>query len=130
MPRLLLLLALVVVARARMAYELPHDVDLFLRSELQYSFSCENLPYGYYADVENNCQLFHVCYPVTDEIGALIETAHFTFICNNQTVFSQDSLTCVFQGDEFPCDQAPTLYELSNAEFFRIPEEPVEFVEK
>lgn len=88
-------------------------------------FSCEGRDYGYYADVENNCQLFHVCFPVTDEIGALIETAHFTFACNNLTIFDQQSLTCNFADQAFPCDQATTLYELSNADFFRIPEENI-----
>ncbi|KAA0202399.1 hypothetical protein HAZT_HAZT011029 [Hyalella azteca] len=66
--------------------------------------------------------VFHVCLPIADEIGALVETAHFSFICGNETVFSQDSLTCTYRDEAFPCDQARTLYDLSNAEFGRIPE--------
>ncbi|XP_069185714.1 U-scoloptoxin(01)-Cw1a-like [Procambarus clarkii] len=116
------ILALVSVAAARMAYQLPADVELYLSSPIQTTFSCDNLPYGYYADVDNNCQLFHVCLPVADEIGALLETAHFTFACGNETVFDQESLTCAHTALSFPCSEARTLYELSNAEFFRIPE--------
>jgi len=119
------LLALATVATARMAYQLPADAEFLLSAPLQTTFSCDNLPYGYYADMDNNCQLFHVCFPVADEIGALVETAHFTFVCGNETIFSQESLTCVHSADAFPCDQARTLFELSNQDFGRIltPEE-------
>jgi hypothetical protein len=47
--------------------------------------------------------------------------AHFTFVCPNQTVFSQDTLTCSHPDDAYPCNQATTLYDLVNAEFGRIP---------
>ncbi|XP_042855365.1 U-scoloptoxin(01)-Cw1a-like [Penaeus japonicus] len=106
-----------------MAYQLPADAEFLLSSPLQTTFSCDSLPYGYYADTDNNCKLFHVCLPVADEIGALVETAHFTFVCGNETTFSQESLTCVHDDDAFPCREARTLYELSNADFGRIPEE-------
>ncbi|KAK4313398.1 hypothetical protein Pmani_015252 [Petrolisthes manimaculis] len=116
------LASLVSVVAARMAYQLPADAEFLLSAPIQTTFSCEDLPYGYYADVDNDCHLFHVCFPVADEIGALVETAHFTFVCGNKTIFSQESLTCAHVEYAFPCDQARTLYELSNAEFFRIPD--------
>merc|ERR1712080_807774 len=37
--------------------------DLF--GNIQTSFSCEGRIYGYYANVELFCQIFHVCQPVT-----------------------------------------------------------------
>ncbi|XP_053633581.1 U-scoloptoxin(01)-Cw1a-like [Cherax quadricarinatus] len=125
MSRLALVAVLVLasVATARMPYQLPADVEQYLSSPIQTTFSCDNLPYGYYADVDNNCELFHVCFPVADEIGALVETAHFTFACGNETVFDQESLVCSHKDLSFPCSEARTLYELSNSEFFRIPED-------
>lgn len=27
-------------------------------------YSCEGLPYGYYSDPENSCQVFHICNPI------------------------------------------------------------------
>ncbi|XP_068201756.1 U-scoloptoxin(01)-Cw1a-like [Palaemon carinicauda] len=117
------ILALVSVATARMAYQLPADFETILSAPLQTTFSCDNLPYGYYADTDNDCQVFHVCLPIADEIGALVETAHFTFVCGNQTIFSQESLTCASPEDAFPCSEARTLYELSNADFGRIPDD-------
>ncbi|KAG7157376.1 U-scoloptoxin(01)-Cw1a-like [Homarus americanus] len=120
---LAVVLALASVATARMAYQLPADVELYMTAPIQSTFSCDNLPYGYYADVDNNCELFHVCFPVADEIGALVETAHFTFACGNETLFDQETLTCAHRELAFPCSESRSLYELSNVEFFRIPEE-------
>ena len=44
--------------------------------------------YGYYADVANDCQLFHVCYLVLYPDGQE-EMIKWSFICPNQTIFDQ-----------------------------------------
>ncbi|MCL4164449.1 UNVERIFIED_CONTAM: hypothetical protein GTU68_063784 [Idotea baltica] len=112
------------LSSARMAYDLTHGAeDILSQGSFSQTFSCQNLPYGYYADVDNACQIFHICLPVTNGQGNLVDTFHFSFVCPNQTLFSQDSLTCAHREDAFPCDQASTLYELSNAEFGVIPGE-------
>lgn len=51
----------------------------------------------------------------------MVEEAQFSFICGNQTVFSQESLTCATPEAAFPCDQAESLYDFSNADFGKIP---------
>ena len=43
---------------------------------------------GYYADIANECQVFHICYPVTYADGEE-ETFHWAMICPEQTVFDQ-----------------------------------------
>lgn len=58
----------IAAASARSAYQLPSGVEL-LRSQVITSFSCAGRPYGYFADVANDCAIFHVCYPVNDELG-------------------------------------------------------------
>ena len=72
---------------------LPAGSDAVLSSPYVDSFSCEGQAYGYFADVENNCevrteregevreagiiflllQVFHICYPLTDDTGRITE---------------------------------------------------------
>ena len=44
--------------------------------------------YGYYADVANECQIFHICYPVTYADG-IEEMLKWSFICPAGTIFDQ-----------------------------------------
>ncbi|XP_045598474.1 U-scoloptoxin(01)-Er1a isoform X2 [Procambarus clarkii] len=118
MRELLVLATLAVAASARMAGMLPGG-----SGALQSSFSCADRPFGYYADVEHACKAFHVCYPVMEEGGTLMETAHFTFICGQDAVFSQDSLTCAHPTEAFPCTDSTAIFEVSNEKFGVIPEE-------
>ena len=52
------------------AYQLPADAETILSSvPISESFSCEGQPYGYYADTDNNCEIFHICLPVENDVG-------------------------------------------------------------
>ncbi|GBP28910.1 hypothetical protein EVAR_93555_1 [Eumeta japonica] len=69
-------------------------------------FNCKNVPTGYYADLETDCQVFHIC-----------DTSRkISFLCPNGTIFSQSHLICDwwFKVD---CASAPTLYQ-SSAEYY------------
>ncbi|XP_004923319.2 mucin-2 [Bombyx mori] len=69
-------------------------------------FNCKNVPTGYYADLETDCQVFHIC-----------DTSRkISFLCPNGTIFSQSHLICDwwFKVD---CASAPALYE-SSAEYY------------
>ena len=59
-----------------------------IRSDITDTFSCESRIYGYYADVDNDCQLFHVCLPVQFADGKE-QTFKWSFICPEETVFNQ-----------------------------------------
>lgn len=76
-------------------------VDYPIYTEIpQTSFDCKQYPWpGYYADVEAQCQVFHIC--------ALNTT--FNFLCPNGTIFSQQHLVCVWW-NQFDCSTAPSLY--------------------
>lgn len=50
---------------SRMAYVLPDGSDILV-ANLKTTFKCDNRPYGYYADVDNDCKIFHVCQPIVD----------------------------------------------------------------
>ncbi|XP_034173586.2 chitin-binding domain protein thawb isoform X1 [Osmia lignaria lignaria] len=69
------------------------------------SFSCRGLKGGYYADLETNCQVFHIC-----DNGRKI-----SFLCPNGTIFQQSQLICDwwFKVD---CSKSAELYEQSSEE--------------
>jgi len=112
--------SLLAVASARMAYQFSNGYLDILGAEPQQTFTCEGRNYGYYADVATGCQVFHVCEPILNELGETIEMAQYSFFCGNQTVFSQESLTCSHPEEAFPCEEAETLFDLSNADFGKI----------
>lgn len=107
------------------ALGLPSD-SRSIRDNIVDVFSCDGRPYGYYADVDNECQIFHICYPVTFPDGAE-EMYHWSFICPNQTIFDQSTLVCSFPLDALPCEEAPNFFEgpdSINARFGVIEDEP------
>jgi len=96
-----------------------------IRSNIVDTFSCEGKPYGYYADVDNECQIFHICLPQTFPDGTE-KMFKWSFICPEETIFNQESFTCARAEDAVPCAEAPSLYAL-NDNFGKIPEkEPAE----
>ncbi|KAL7629957.1 UNVERIFIED_CONTAM: hypothetical protein RMT77_019924 [Armadillidium vulgare] len=123
MKTIILIACLLGLASANLPYVFSDGYLEVLGGEPAQSFTCEGRPYGYYADVANFCQVFHICLPLSDEDGSIYDTFHYSFFCGNQTVFSQESLTCVHPADSFPCEEAESIYELSNADFGRIPED-------
>jgi len=84
--------------------------EVLSRSYDQTAFSCDGQEYGYYADVDSGCEVFHICLPIEDNEGEVIEYAKWSFFCGNQTVFDQQTLTCNHPEDAFPCEESPSLY--------------------
>ncbi|KAL1429426.1 hypothetical protein MTO96_002473 [Rhipicephalus appendiculatus] len=76
------------------------------------SFSCAHRNLGYYADVGNECKIFHVCNPVllTDGQVAMMQ---YSFVCPNGTLFDQQTLTCTVPPGTAPCVQAESFYYLN-----------------
>ncbi|XP_030758377.1 probable serine/threonine-protein kinase DDB_G0282963 isoform X2 [Sitophilus oryzae] len=66
------------------------------------SFSCRGIKSGYYADLETECQVFHIC-----EDGRKI-----SFLCPNGTIFQQKELICEWW-NKVNCTNSPNLYEES-----------------
>ncbi|KAK8769344.1 hypothetical protein V5799_014194 [Amblyomma americanum] len=94
----------------RAAYELPDGVE-FVVGGVQTTFQCERG--GYFADVSNNCQLFHICNEIYKEDGS-VELQQYTFFCGNQTVFNQLSLTCAHPEESVPCSNAPDFFYIND----------------
>lgn len=93
--------------------ELPSNATS-IRAEITDTFSCENRGYGYYADVENECQIFHVCLPVMSADERKERTFRWSFICPEETVFSQQVFTCV-RMEDMPneCKDSEQYYQLN-----------------
>ena len=96
--------------KRQVTYGLPDGIELILNSPLSTNFRCENA--GYFADVDNNCQIFHICDAQTNPSGQT-ELRQYTFACGNQTIFNQFSLTCALPEDSVPCELAPQFYRLN-----------------
>nr|XP_027233060.1 uncharacterized protein LOC113824523 [Penaeus vannamei] len=71
------------------------------------AFSCLDRPYGYYADQDNSCRVFHVCNPTLFSNGA-VETYQYSFMCGEGSVFDQKELTCVAESSAIPARNPPT----------------------
>ncbi|XP_064459975.1 uncharacterized protein LOC135370203 [Ornithodoros turicata] len=75
-------------------------------------FSCEGRIFGYYGDPAN-CSLFHYCEPFVDpESNQFV--LHAAYLCPNETVFNQLSLTCAYPGEALPCERAPEYYYINS----------------
>ncbi|XP_074036674.1 U-scoloptoxin(01)-Er1a [Leptinotarsa decemlineata] len=83
-----------------------------IRTDISDSFHCDGRDYGYYADVENDCQLFHVCLPVTYADGRN-QTFRWSFICPEETVFNQEMFTCTRADEAIDCEESPRFYDLN-----------------
>ncbi|XP_068622064.1 uncharacterized protein PF3D7_1120000 [Battus philenor] len=95
-----------------------------IRENITDTFSCDNRTYGYYADVDNECQIFHVCLPSQSVSGRAV-TYRWSFICPAETVFNQEVLTCTRPREAIPCEDSPAYYDI-NMEFGKVANESKE----
>nr|XP_027236368.1 uncharacterized protein LOC113827665 isoform X1 [Penaeus vannamei] len=88
----------------------PVDMPTMTDIPTEISFSCAGKLPGYYADVQYDCQLYHVC------------EAHdmTSYLCPNGTIFNQEIFACDwwFSVD---CSAAPNYYHL-NEQIYKDPE--------
>ncbi|XP_003740819.1 uncharacterized protein LOC100898776 [Galendromus occidentalis] len=97
-------------------YDLPDGADLIV-GPYTTNFRCPET-YGFFADVENNCRLFHLCHPLPRDNGnshaVPIQVQHYTFFCGNETIFDQLSLSCSYPEDSIPCENSPDFFYLND----------------
>ncbi|KAJ4450020.1 hypothetical protein ANN_01427, partial [Periplaneta americana] len=73
------------------------------------SFTCaDKIPGGYYADLEADCQLFHIC-----SLGRHGKITDNKFLCGPGTRFNQRSRTCQVR-DLVDCSLSASLYHLNS----------------
>ncbi|XP_076292650.1 uncharacterized protein LOC143214939 isoform X2 [Lasioglossum baleicum] len=88
--------------------ELPDNATL-IRENIVDNFSCQDRIYGYYADMENECQVFHVCMPQARG------SSRWSFICPAETVFNQATFVCTRTENSIPCEESESFYNLNEA---------------
>ncbi|XP_003746840.1 uncharacterized protein LOC100900463 [Galendromus occidentalis] len=93
------------------AIQLPDGAQLVV-GDIRSTFNCEGNRYGYYADMDNNCMIFHICNPVQQEGRESV--LQYSFYCGNQTVFDQLSMTCAFPDDAIPCENSVDFFYLND----------------
>ena len=49
----------------------------------------------------------------------VLSTDQYSFLCGNETIFDQATLTCNYPVDSLPCEDAEAMYSLKNDEFFK-----------
>nr|XP_053655199.1 uncharacterized protein LOC128704160 [Cherax quadricarinatus] len=97
-----------------------------IREDIVDTFSCDGRVYGYYADQENGCQIYHVCLPLRQffpESFTTDTTKIFSFICPFSTIFDQSSMTCVGEEEAIPCEIADNYYNYNYNFFTMVKEE-------
>ncbi|XP_044755211.1 GATA zinc finger domain-containing protein 14-like [Coccinella septempunctata] len=78
-------------------------------------FSCrDKILGGYYADVDAQCQMFHICVKV-----AGVGVQDFRFLCPNGTAFDQDHQICA-EWEDVDCDATTLYYSSDNFDLYRI----------
>lgn len=89
---------------------LPSDSESIRSNIVDSEFTCDDRQPGYYADIDNDCQIFHRC--VEDP------KAIYSFICPEQTIFNQKVLVCVWNNSmDFDCEDSDDYYDESNQAF-------------
>merc|ERR1712002_440553 len=94
--------------------------------EINYGFTCDDKPFGYYADIANHCQIFHICYPEVNADG-VEEMRWWSFLCGPGTQFDQGNLVCNYPNGNRThgyCSRSDRIYDV-NDYFHR---ESVEFI--
>lgn len=74
------------------------------------NFSCDGRMYGYYADVELQCQYFHVCTVKAGADGKRV-FEKYSFVCPDEgTYFDQLEYECMWLDRASPCPEAVEHY--------------------
>ncbi|CAL1686902.1 unnamed protein product [Lasius platythorax] len=95
-----------------------NDIDIF--GNLSFRFTCEGMPTGFYADVDYNCKIFHVCENSGDG---------FPVICANNTVFDQKQRICTDE-ENIDCQHAHEWYYLNELIYSTEIESKTEIIEE
>ncbi|CAG0880765.1 unnamed protein product [Darwinula stevensoni] len=79
--------------------EVAHNVESHFPPRT--GFRCQHMVHpGYYADIEEQCEVFHVCTPSNGQIS---------FYCPQHTRFNQKYLTCDWS-ENVQCSLSPYYY--------------------
>ena len=78
-------------------------------------FSCTGRRFGYFADIQHNCKIYHVCNPLAGPSEP--EGTHYTFNCPATTLFDQRYHTCVPESLALDCSQSESYFTQTETRF-------------
>ncbi|XP_054157580.1 U-scoloptoxin(01)-Er1a-like [Oppia nitens] len=84
--------------------------------DTEFHFDCKNRAIGFYADMEFNCQVFHIC----DAFGRRV-----SMICPNETAFNQEYRVCDWEYN-VNCPDSETFFYLNDLTYEKPPKEEEE----
>lgn len=94
---------------ARSKREAPiddYDLDSFEENFEKSGFNChDKVAGGVYADIESNCEMFHICVPL-----GKYKMLDYKVFCANGTAFDQETGSCREKG-EFICENAHLYFQ-------------------
>jgi len=93
-------------------YELPSNSSVIV-GQIRYGFDCSGRQFGYYADQDNSCQIFHLCMPYEDSEG-IPQLRMWSFLCGVGSIFDQAQLVCNYPESSLPCEQADSYYNIND----------------
>ncbi|KAF7494379.1 hypothetical protein SSS_06229 [Sarcoptes scabiei] len=100
---LLMIVSIVIDCRIEKSHELFISTKNH-RKTIAIKFNCTNRPVGYYADLDFDCRIFHIC----DNFGRRIP-----FKCPRQTMFNQIYRVCDWESN-VNCSTSPDWYHLNH----------------
>lgn len=96
----------------------PQVVEQQLLHTTSGAFSCQGRQFGYYADVQQGCKVYHVCNPLNAVPN--VSDGHFTFTCPESTRFDQRYHTCTPESVALDCNQSESLYSQTELRFSNV----------
>ena len=61
-----------------------------------------------------SCEIFHICHITERADGSGADLRQYSFMCGNQTIFNQFSMTCATREEALPCEYAPEFFNLNS----------------
>lgn len=106
------------------AYDLPAGtLKQTGLTELKRTFKCE--AEGYFADVDNECKIYHQCNSFNSKKGSPnIKYAQTTMACGENQIFDQSKFACKDESDAIPCEASSDFFYLNE----RIGDETADFL--
>ncbi|XP_022671880.1 uncharacterized protein LOC111254853 [Varroa destructor] len=92
---------------------LPASADAAIEKTIDVKFTCAHRRLGYYADISNDCKVFHICNPMELPDGQKA-VMQYSFFCPVNTTFDQQSLTCAPHPSPIPCHLAEKYYYVND----------------
>jgi len=81
-------------------------------------FTCYGREFGQYADVNEGCRMFHLCYPYVSGQQEELVYQRISFLCHGNAVFDQKNLVCVDNSTlDYPCEESTAFYGASNEDY-------------